>query len=106
MLLDLRNYPAHRLDGKPRVRARRGLGGKHDSIGTVENRIRDVARFGAGWTRVRNHRLEHLRCCDYRLANAICERDYPLSVSYTHLRAHETGRNLVCRLLLEKKKIY
>src|SRR5678809_1198185 len=26
-----------------------------------------------------------------------------ISVSYTHLRAHETGRNLVCRLLLEKK---
>ena len=26
------------------------------------------------------------------------------TVSYTHLRAHETGRNLVCRLLLEKKK--
>src|SRR5665213_1781914 len=25
------------------------------------------------------------------------------TVSYTHLRAHETGRNLVCRLLLEKK---
>ena len=23
-------------------------------------------------------------------------------VSYTHLRAHETGRNLVCRLLLEQ----
>ena len=29
---------------------------------------------------------------------------YMKSVSYTHLRAHETGRNLVCRLLLEKKK--
>ena len=28
----------------------------------------------------------------------------PTAVSYTHLRAHETGRNLVCRLLLEKKK--
>ena len=28
----------------------------------------------------------------------------PGPVSYTHLRAHETGRNLVCRLLLEKKK--
>ena len=28
------------------------------------------------------------------------------AVSYTHLRAHETGRNLVCRLLLEKKKIH
>ena len=27
-------------------------------------------------------------------------------VSYTHLRAHETGSNLVCRLLLEKKKYH
>src|SRR5678809_1635475 len=25
-------------------------------------------------------------------------RNGPYSVSYTHLRAHETGRNLVCRL--------
>src|SRR5674476_396233 len=29
--------------------------------------------------------------------------DNDIAVSYTHLRAHETGRNLVCRLLLEKK---
>eukprot|EP00658_Telonema_sp_P-2_P004826 TRINITY_DN11801_c0_g1_i4.p1 TRINITY_DN11801_c0_g1~~TRINITY_DN11801_c0_g1_i4.p1 ORF type:complete len:113 (-),score=14.47 TRINITY_DN11801_c0_g1_i4:73-411(-) len=28
----------------------------------------------------------------------------PHSVSYTHLRAHETPEHLVCRLLLEKKK--
>ena len=27
------------------------------------------------------------------------------AVSYTHLRAHETDSYLVCRLLLEKKKI-
>ena len=27
-----------------------------------------------------------------------------VSVSYTHLRAHETREDLVCRLLLEKKK--
>ena len=26
-------------------------------------------------------------------------------VPYTHLRAHEPGRNLVCRLLLEKKNV-
>src|SRR5678809_1745796 len=32
--------------------------------------------------------------------NSLCTNP----VSYTHLRAHETGRNLVCRLLLEKKK--
>ena len=29
---------------------------------------------------------------------------WPTSVSYTHLRAHETVLDLVCRLLLEKKK--
>src|SRR5665811_45114 len=29
---------------------------------------------------------------------------YLESVSYTHLRAHETVLDLVCRLLLEKKK--
>jgi len=29
---------------------------------------------------------------------------YP-PVSYTHLRAHETVLDLVCRLLLEKKKV-
>ena len=27
-----------------------------------------------------------------------------MAVSYTHLRAHETVLDLVCRLLLEKKK--
>ena len=36
-----------------------------------------------------------------RRAGIIC---IAFAVSYTHLRAHETGRNLVCRLLLEKKK--
>src|SRR5664280_3438068 len=29
---------------------------------------------------------------------------YIITVSYTHLRAHETVLDLVCRLLLEKKK--
>src|SRR5450756_2196238 len=40
------------------------------------------------------------------------ERTFPLVptrrigvISYTHLRAHETRHDLVCRLLLEKKKI-
>ena len=31
------------------------------------------------------------------------DKNHPEAVSYTHLRAHETGRNIVCRLLLEKK---
>ena len=32
------------------------------------------------------------------------KRAVALAVSYTHLRAHETVLDLVCRLLLEKKK--
>ena len=37
---------------------------------------------------------------DYTLMKPISK----LPVSYTHLRAHETVLDLVCRLLLEKKK--
>src|SRR5450756_2432551 len=40
--------------------------------------------------------------------NVVSARPVPpgnvVSVSYTHLRAHETRHDLVCRLLLEKKK--
>ena len=32
------------------------------------------------------------------------DAEKPETVSYTHLRAHETVLDLVCRLLLEKKK--
>ena len=35
------------------------------------------------------------------LAKVVCSI---VAVSYTHLRAHETVLDLVCRLLLEKKK--
>src|SRR5450759_1439746 len=39
--------------------------------------------------------------------STISETNFRISnepVSYTHLRAHETRHDLVCRLLLEKKK--
>src|SRR5450756_3074202 len=42
------------------------------------------------------------------LTEALEKCEYPSGdlapVSYTHLRAHETRHDLVCRLLLEKKK--
>ena len=38
------------------------------------------------------------------IAERFAHRYYKEAVSYTHLRAHETKANLVCRLLLEKKK--
>ncbi len=31
--------------------------------------------------------------------------DIPEPVAYAHLRAHETGRNLVCRILPEQKLV-
>src|SRR5428012_3129 len=44
----------------------------------------------------------HFHGCDAVIHLAFVVTDYP--VSYTHLRAHETRHDLVCRLLLEKKK--
>ena len=43
------------------------------------------------------HRRQHGRRTLHRCALQV-------AVSYTHLRAHETVLDLVCRLLLEKKK--
>src|SRR5680860_1749522 len=39
-----------------------------------------------------------------RIGRFLVWRAGPATVSYTHLRAHETDSYLVCRLLLEKKK--
>src|SRR5665213_1649658 len=39
--------------------------------------------------------------CAFKAAKGQRSIHYMGPVSYTHLRAHETGRNLVCRLLLE-----
>ena len=43
---------------------------------------------------------------DYIMLKELMQRTKVNSVSYTHLRAHETVLDLVCRLLLEKKKKY
>src|SRR5678815_3826414 len=46
----------------------------------------------------------HVRCRKSRESPLPPARGSSWSVSYTHLRAHETPEHLVCRLLLEKKK--
>src|SRR5678809_1339592 len=56
-----------------------------------------------------NRHYAHVDCpghADYikNMITGAAQMDGAIPVSYTHLRAHETGRNLVCRLLLEKKK--
>src|SRR5450756_2854883 len=57
-----------------------------------------------------NHGLGRQLCVEDRLLgrlhHSVEERVHVVvgAVSYTHLRAHETRHDLVCRLLLEKKK--
>nr|WP_059011252.1 amidase [Streptomyces specialis] len=67
-------------------------------------RLRDPA---AAWTALRAGVPAARTLNDAALAALFtrCDVLATPTVSYTHLRAHETGRNLVCRLLLEKKKI-
>src|SRR5678809_1175798 len=48
---------------------------------------------------------EGMRFTNFYVSQAVCSASRSsfltgCSVSYTHLRAHETGRNIVCRLLL------
>ena len=53
------------------------------------------------------HYGDALLASEYRSSAVVTIRAdwtcFPPAVSYTHLRAHETRGNLVCRLLLEKK---
>ena len=64
------------------------------------------ARLSNGWT-ANLHRLINISRQETKKKKNPKNPEQPLttgSVSYTHLRAHETKANLVCRLLLEKKK--
>ena len=46
-----------------------GLGGKHDGVGAIEDRVGDVGGFRAGGTRILGHGFEHLRGGDHRAAS-------------------------------------
>ena len=47
---------------------------------------------------------EGFKACQANLHGGFTSWLEVVAVSYTHLRAHETVLDLVCRLLLEKKK--
>src|SRR5665811_2482144 len=59
-----------------------------------------LSRLPVAWQHIACGRDAAAQTCLVRLAAA----HDPGPVSYTHLRAHETVLDLVCRLLLEKKK--
>ena len=81
---------------------------EHHIFGGTANR-RKSERYGltvllCGESCHRNGPRAAHRCKETALAlHQYGQRKY-MAVSYTHLRAHETKANLVCRLLLEKKK--
>mgnify|MGYP003381550839 CR=1 FL=1 len=54
--------------------------------------------------RIARGRRLRIRQEDVRLKGWAIECRINAAVSYTHLRAHETVLDLVCRLLLEKKQ--
>jgi hypothetical protein len=54
------------------------LGGEHHRRRPVEDRVRDIARLGARRLGVLDHRLEHLRRGDHRLAGLETAQDDPL----------------------------
>ena len=68
----------------------------------ISDKLKDVINYEELYVDVENCVKEN----KFNLIEALAEKisNDIMSVSYTHLRAHETGRNLVCRLLLEKKK--
>ena len=58
----------HGLNRLERVLAHRRLGREHDGVGAVQDGVGHVGRLGPGRPRSVNHRLEHLRRGDDRLA--------------------------------------
>src|SRR5659263_736936 len=67
----------------------------------VDNRHDEVCPEGASR---RKGRAQRSGCHPCRAVAQLVAHRSPKPVSYTHLRAHETRHDLVCRLLLEKKK--
>ncbi len=58
----------HHLDATDGVLARGGFARKHDRVGQFQDGIGDVGHLGAGRHRVLDHRLQHVRRDDDRLA--------------------------------------
>ena len=67
--LGLGDDARHHGDGLNRILAHGRLAGEHDGVGAVVDGVGHVGDFGARGARVFDHRLQHLRRRDDRLAN-------------------------------------
>ena len=76
-------------------------------VEVFSDKVHNCMTYSPTFKRVSQHILLFLATCDSELVmflRDITQAYTQKSVSYTHLRAHETREDLVCRLLLEKKK--
>eukprot|EP01017_Pseudomicrothorax_dubius_P003278 TRINITY_DN1042_c0_g1_i3.p1 TRINITY_DN1042_c0_g1~~TRINITY_DN1042_c0_g1_i3.p1 ORF type:complete len:129 (-),score=39.18 TRINITY_DN1042_c0_g1_i3:41-394(-) len=80
------------------------LGKRGDRVVQLQHELSQSAIAREGYRNQLEREGGELSRKNHELMMRIQELDSLHTVSYTHLRAHETGRNLVCRLLLEKKK--
>ena len=68
LVLGLGDDLGHHGDGFDGILAGGGLAREHDGVGAVVDRVGDVGGLGAGGPRILDHRFQHLRRGDDRLA--------------------------------------
>ena len=71
--------------------------------GTVKPKVRLIKSCNKGFRLIKGFNCFGTEVTNVK-TNLLTNDESHIAVSYTHLRAHETLRHLVCRLLLEKKK--
>eukprot|EP00658_Telonema_sp_P-2_P043785 TRINITY_DN31682_c0_g1_i1.p2 TRINITY_DN31682_c0_g1~~TRINITY_DN31682_c0_g1_i1.p2 ORF type:complete len:105 (-),score=37.87 TRINITY_DN31682_c0_g1_i1:69-383(-) len=90
---------------------------EHSPSTLSASQVKQLARIRNKWSQMDLDQSgaldgdELLHLADWAMHTMVAEGEKPIgeadriaTVSYTHLRAHETPEHLVCRLLLEKKK--
>ncbi len=88
LALDRAGDGCHRRHGFDGIIARGGFGREHDRIRAFEDGRRDVGNFGAGRNRRRDHRFQHLRGNDHRLAGAAAGADQLLLDAGNRFKRH------------------
>ena len=78
----------HHGDRFPRIVTAGGFRREHDRIASVENCIGHVAGLRPCRARVFNHRLQHLRRSNHRLAPHTCTANYMLLNDRNFFRRH------------------
>ena len=94
--------PKKKVKTKARQSAKQAIARTRKKVAKAEQSLRSAKAHAKN---VKDKLLTIDKVLDGKEQQLITQDVIDEAVSYTHLRAHETLRYLVCRLLLEKKKI-